>query len=222
MPFNVIIPVLFIIGSYPFFIIDAYLLARKTEAIELQSYNKWYFYILYPIIFLIVLAHTNFYVDKFEAIKVPSMGMANTIIVGDFFWADKKAYVDSSPLRGDIVIFYPPHIEIKYIKRCMAIPGDTLEIIDRVIFINGNKQDELGTVKFTSNRIKPRMAGGRNSFDNYGPIIIPENYFFMMGDNRDNSSDSRAWGLVSEESILGEVSTIYWSDDWNRIGMIPK
>lgn len=222
-PFNVIIPILFLLSIYPLSIGDAFLLAKKQTNFHLSIYNKWYIYILYSFIFAITYIFTSFFADRYEAYKNPAESMEDTLLVGDYFFGDKKAYIETSPERGDIVLFiYPKDQVTKYIKRCVALPGDTVFIKDRIVYVNGIQREEPTTVKFINPNIQPRMAGGRNSMDNFGPIVIPENSYFMMGDNRDNSYDSRGWGTVPRELIIGKAKTIHWSADWNRIGMIPK
>lgn len=163
-----------------------------------------------------------------EAYKIPSESMEDTLLVGDFLLANKFVYgarlplVDwrlpaiSHPERGDVVIFlYPGDRVTKYIKRCVAVGGDTLEIKDKVVYINGEPTKLPKHGKFINPHIQPRYAGGKDSPDNFGPIIIPKDHYFMMGDNRDNSKDSRWFGAVPNELILGEALLIHWSWDDN-------
>jgi signal peptidase I len=158
-----------------------------------------------------------------EAYKVPSGSMENTIFAGDFLICNKFVYGAQIPLTdwrlpafdeiepGDVVVFrYPPNPDTNYIKRCIATPGQVIEIKDKVIYINGVISTESVNVKFTR-EIIPRKADGSASPDNFGPYRIPENYYFMMGDNRDNSFDSRFWGPVHRDLILGEAMIIHWS-----------
>ncbi len=155
--------------------------------------------------------------------KIPSGSMEDTLLVGDFITANKFVYgarltfldyrlpAISYPQQGDIVIFIPPHTPMKYIKRCIAVGGDTLEIINKNVYVNGEEYKLPKTGKYLDRVIKPRGIRGENSFDNFGPYVIPKDMFFMMGDNRDNSYDSRAWGPVAKESILGKAMIIHWS-----------
>ncbi len=159
-----------------------------------------------------------------EAYKIPSESMEDTLLVGDFLLANKFIYgarlpfVDwqlpafTDPVQGDVVIFiYPKDGVTKYIKRCVAVGGDTLFIRDRVVYVNGEVFDLPEHGKFLNPRIQPRKPGGQNSVDNYGPYIVPEGHYFMMGDNRDNSYDSRGWGVVPRANVLGEAMMIHWS-----------
>ena len=155
--------------------------------------------------------------------KIPSSSMEDTLMVGDFLIANKFVYgaripftdfrlpAFSDPEQGDVVIFIPPHVSVKYIKRCIAVGGDTLEVINRKVFVNGDEYKLPEHGKFLNAKIKPRGVDGNGSFDNFGPIVIPKDNYFMMGDNRDNSLDSRAWGFAHKDNILGEAMIIHWS-----------
>lgn len=166
-----------------------------------------------------------------EAYKIPSQSMEDTLLVGDFLLANKFIYGSRLPLvnwrlpaireprPGDIVIFiYPVDGVTKYIKRCVATAGDTVEVKDKVLFVNGKRFPDPEFCKYDTNadgsrKIAPRGPGGMDSRDNFGPFIVPHNRYFMMGDNRDNSYDSRYWGAVHEDLILGEAILVHWSWD---------
>lgn len=161
-----------------------------------------------------------------EAYKIPSQSMEDTLLVGDFLLANKFVYgarlpfVDwrlpaiDQPERGDIVIFIFPRDGItKYIKRCVAVGGDTVEIRNKQLFINGERFTDPEYSKFIEQKVVPRGPGGSDSRDNFGPYVVPPRHYFMMGDNRDNSYDSRYWGPVHEKLILGQAMIIHWSWD---------
>ena len=122
------------------------------------------------------------------------------------------------PKRGDIIVFHsanPVDPDKDLIKRCIGVPGDEIKIIDKEVYINGNKLEEKYT-KFLNYYIKrprnPDPEGmGELYTDNFGPKKVPEGKYFMMGDNRDNSADSRFWGYLPEENIIGKAMIIYWS-----------
>jgi signal peptidase I len=157
-----------------------------------------------------------------EAYKIPSGSMEDTLLVGDFLLANKFLYGSRLPFTdirlpairdpepGDVVIFrFPRDPSVNYIKRCVAIGGQTVEIRNKQLFIDGDAVDLPETAKFTSgNRVEP---AGRSTRDNFGPFKVPEDAFFMMGDNRDNSYDSRFWGTVSRDLIQGKAMIIHWS-----------
>ncbi len=159
-----------------------------------------------------------------EAYKVPTGSMEDTILVGDFILANKFIYGARLPVvdwklpaldeiePGDVIIFkYPLDQNINYIKRCVALPGDIVEIRDKVLYVNGQVYPDPPDSKYADASIKKRPYGNLDSRDNWGPHRVPENCYFMMGDNRDYSADSRYWGFVPRELILGEAMLIHWS-----------
>jgi signal peptidase I len=167
-----------------------------------------------------------------EAYKIPTSSMEDTLLIGDFLLANKFVYGARLPLvdwrlpalhepeRGDVVIFiYPGDGVTKYIKRCVGIPGDTIEVRDKVLYINGEKFPDPELAKYADTaadgtpHILPRQRGGKNSRDNFGPHVVPPNSYFMMGDNRDKSWDSRFWDAVPKQLILGEAILVHWSWD---------
>lgn len=167
-----------------------------------------------------------------EAYKIPSQSMEDTLLVGDFLLANKFVYGSRLPVvdwrlpafdrpeQGDIVIFvYPRDRVTKYIKRCVAGPGDTVEVKDKVVFINGALYENPPFSKYIDldsagvPKIQPRRNGGLDSRDNFGPYVVPADHYFMMGDNRDNSFDSRYWGPVPYELVMGQAMMIHWSWD---------
>lgn len=161
-----------------------------------------------------------------EAYKIPSASMEDTLLVGDFLLANKFVYGAQLPFvswrlpgyaepeRGDIIIFiFPGDGQTKYIKRCIGLPGDTIFIKDKQLFVNNEAVDLPEHGKFEKNQIIPRGPAGKGGRDNFGPYIVPADSYFMMGDNRDNSYDSRFWGPVPKQNVLGEAMMIHWSWD---------
>lgn len=124
--------------------------------------------------------------------------------------------------RGDILIFeYPKDRRNIYIKRVIGLPGDSIEIKDKKLYIN----KELLKESYVIHTDKRVFTADQNHRDNLGPIKVPDNSYFMMGDNRDQSNDSRFWGFLHSNNIKGKAGKIYWSWDntnnrvrWNRIG----
>jgi signal peptidase I len=166
---------------------------------------------------LFVLALTLRALQTFvvEASVVPTGSMEGTILVGDHLLLDKLLYGPEVPLlnwrlpalktiqRGDIVVFrYPLHPEEAFLKRVAAVAGDELEIRDGVVCINSHPVNE----PYAVHRFRLYAA-----HEQVRPIVIPPGKLFVMGDNRDNSSDSREWGLVPVENVIGEPVLIYWS-----------
>jgi signal peptidase I len=151
-----------------------------------------------------------------QAFRIPSESMEDTLLVGDFLFANKLVYgpklpfVDlrlpaiRDPKPGDIIIFkYPNDPKIDYIKRCVAVEGQTVELVDNKLYVDGVMQDE----EFS------KYVFGSRPDRRFGPFKVPEDHVFMMGDNRDNSADSRAWGPVDKKLISGKAMFIYFS--WN-------
>lgn len=195
------------------------------------------------IIVLALILAVIFKALVFQIYKIPSESMMPTLRPGDRILVCKCAYgipvpfTDVSvlglrePSRGDVVVFrFPPDHRVHYIKRLVGLPGDTIEIRNKVLYVNGEVYDVA-----EAQCIDPVvMPGAVSRRDNYGPITVPSGAFFMMGDNRDNSNDSRFWGLVREHEIIGRTVMIYWSWDtadggfparfahirWDRIGTI--
>ena len=158
-----------------------------------------------------------------EAYKIPSASMEDTLLIGDFLIANKFKYgarlpvvnwqlpAFRDPKPGDVVIFkWPGDGVTNYIKRCVAVGGQTVEIKDKILYIDGKVFPNPEMSKFTR-PVVSRPPSGDNTRDNYGPVVVPRDCYFMMGDNRDNSYDSRFWGVVHKDLILGEAMFIHWS-----------
>ncbi len=156
-----------------------------------------------------------------EAYKIPSSSMEDTLLVGDFLLANKFIYGAqvpftewklpglSDPQPGDVVIFrYPLDPETNYIKRCVATAGQVVEIRDKILYVDGRRFPDPEYSKHTDRRIIDDPAIAR---DNFGPYRVPANTIFAMGDNRDNSSDSRFWGPVPLKLVQGEAILVHWS-----------
>jgi len=158
-----------------------------------------------------------------EAYKIPSGSMEDTLLVGDFLLANKFIYGSRVPIPftdihlpalrepkpGDIVIFkYPKNTKVNYIKRCVAVEGQTVEIRNKVLYVDGKRVTDPPLAKYTNPGAR---SPGREPRDNFGPYKVPKGHLFMMGDNRDNSADSRYWGSLPRELVLGKAMLIHWS-----------
>jgi signal peptidase I len=174
-----------------------------------------------------------------QAFKIPTGSMENNLLIGDHLLVNK--FVFGPPLgswerallpertirRGDVIVFkYPGNRERDFIKRVIGLPGETLEMRNKKVYINGKPLDEP-YVHFLEPPQSPSAYAEITSFDkreSYGPIQIPAGKYFMMGDNRDNSEDSRYWGLLPEEDVKGKAVMIYWSyesttEDYEQTGV---
>lgn len=166
-----------------------------------------------------------------QAFKIPSGSMIPTLLVGDHIlvnkfiygttipFTDKRVLVFKKPERGDIIVFkYPENPKKDFIKRVIATEGDKIESRNKVICVNGDKINEP-YIQHTDNAVFPHEMGSR---DNFGPVVVPENKFFVMGDNRDQSHDSRFWGFVDLHDIKGKALIIYFSWDSDTPDLFKK
>jgi len=171
-----------------------------------------------------------------QAFKIPSGSMIKTLLVGDHIlvnkfifgprvdigsWANVRLFPLKRPQRQDVIVFLEPRDRQKdFIKRVIGLPGETIQVIRRQVYINGEPLDERAYVHFDSPRVNADL-------DDFGPLKIPEDSYFVMGDNRENSADSRVWGPLPFSLVKGEAFMIYWSWNgperrvrWERIGDI--
>ncbi len=157
-----------------------------------------------------------------QAFKIPSGSMLPTLQIGDHLLVSKFLYGVRVPYtgvrvgrlrpprRGDIVVFaYPVDDSKDFIKRVIGVPGDSVEIRSKEVWINGERIDDPWGVHVDRAVLPP----GFEKRDNAGPYVVPEGYYFVMGDNRDRSYDSRFWGFVADARIKGKAFIIYWSWD---------
>ena len=219
-PFNVLAPILFGLVWWIVLILVSIRSARLTaDGFTPKAYNKWYLYLTLFVAAVIFAAFTVPFFGHYETYHIPSRSMEEALQVGDFIVADHSAYDSDAPNRHDVVVFiFPVDGVTKYVERCVGLPGDTVEIKNKELHINGRAATSPTTVKFTRAVVNPSGPGGKDSHDNFGPYVVPPDSYFMLGDNRDNSYDSRFWGSVSRELILGKAIRVYWSKDWGRIG----
>ena len=184
-----------------------------------------------------------------QAFKIPSGSMKPTLLIGDhilvnkFIYGIKIPFTDryilkiTKPKRGDVVVFKWPRDERKdFIKRVIGIEGDKIEIKDDILYVNDEKIKTEYIGKYRDENITMankymELLGKSNHYildeymkhENYRPVIIPENSIFVMGDNRDNSHDSRYWRFVSLNKLKGKAIIIYWSwPHWRRVGHLIR
>src|SRR5579863_21143 len=206
---------------------------EKSKPGQRKTVAEW------AIMILVLLFGTTTIAQPFV---IPTASMHNTLLTGDHLIVDKLAYAPSDDLskhvlpieevrRGDIIVFLHPTLNVNYVKRCIGLPGDHIRLLDKRVFINGkaldepyviHQQDSLlyrdnfpeGQPEYVSD---PKMAARVYQMlrDDVvrGELVIPPGNYFAMGDNRDNSLDSRYWGLVPRDNIVGKPVLIFWSYD---------
>jgi signal peptidase I len=199
---------------------------------------------LFPVL-LIVLLFRSFLFEPFKipsGSMIPTLLVGDFIVVNKFSYGirlpvlNKKVLGIGEPERGDVVVFrYPLDTSINFIKRAVGLPGDTITYRGKQLFVNGEKVDEVAAGRYLSSEVKcstPSLdaelfdeqlgevkhrtlkhtgSGGRN-----GQWVVPEGHYFMMGDNRDRSNDSREWGFVPEENLLGRAVGIWLNFDFEK------
>lgn len=210
----------------------------------------------FPVIFIVLLLR-SFLVEPF---RIPSGSMMPTLLVGDFILVNKFTYGIRLPVvnqkiiemglpkRGDIVVFrYPKDPSIDYIKRVVGLPGDRIAYFQKKLTINGVAAPQQSIDRYQGDGQNANMTGAEHSIEDLLGVshdmlttpgaptiedvfVVPEGHYFMMGDNRDNSNDSRYWGVVPEANLVGKAFFIWmnfdgqssWFIAWNRLGTILK
>src|SRR5579864_1326438 len=202
--------------------------APKSDAFS-RGIAEWTFN------FIILIFATGAIAQPFV---IPTSSMEDSLLVGDHLIVDRLAYAPAGPLsrhllpyepvkRGDIIVFrYPLNIKEDYVKRVIGVPGDRIHLVNKQIYLNGKKLDEPYKVQKS-----PYIDPYRDNFPNGDPninlppstldmlrnhvvtgdVVVPPDHYFAMGDNRDNSADSRYWGFVPRENIKGKPLLVYWS-----------
>ncbi|MFH1313175.1 MAG: signal peptidase I [Candidatus Eisenbacteria bacterium] len=157
-----------------------------------------------------------------QAFRIPTSSMEETLLVGDFLLVNKFIYGSKIPFTnfrlpklrqpktGDIIVFKHPSEGKDFIKRCIGMPGDKVELRNDVVYVNDSPLDEPYKI----------LHGYGGSMSNFGPVTVPEGHLFMMGDNRHNSYDSRSWGPLDQTYVKGKAMVIYFS--WNKDSHFPR
>ena len=149
------------------------------------------------VVVLLVLAR-GFLAEPF---RIDSGSMLPTLRAGDRVLVDKRAYRDALPRRGDLVVFHAPRTGDVTLKRAVGLPGDTVAIEDGVLVVNGGR------------RVEPYADPDAIDSVYFGPVRVPAGAVFVLGDNRADSLDSRSWGVLPHEAILGRARMVLWSSD---------
>lgn len=195
--------------------------------------------------FLLFMVLRTFVIQTF---RITSGSMEETLLIGDFLVLSKSAYGATvpgtgvklpgytQPQRGDVVVFRGHHEPIDLVKRLVGLPGDTLSMQDGVLYVNGDTLPELYAqhsdpggdpshewMRWQSEYLVDGVDVNtyRPTRDNWGPLIVPAGRYFMLGDNRDESLDSRYWGFVDPAALKGKCVILYFSFDSNGLGAVP-
>ena len=231
--FEFLLTVIFLVAAV-FWLLNKFMVKQAEGPIEFMGS-------LAPVLGL-VLVLRSFVVEPFQ---IPSSSMVPTLKVGDFILVNKWTYgirlpvirnkiiEINSPERGDVMVFFPPHEERYFIKRVVGLPGDEIHVLNGVLYINGDKmtqkvlvdekpaprsvvmtEDLTGVEHAMQKRLLPTRLSQNFT------AVVPEGHYFMMGDNRDNSSDSRVWGPVSEDRIVGRAFARWMF--WDKFFSLPS
>jgi signal peptidase I len=222
--------ILITVGIRVFAIIDAFIGARRIGMIELRRYNRWYVYVSVILVIAAIQSAFELAIERpVIAFSIPSGAMQPTLLVGDYVSVDKDAYAGQTPERGDIVVFRkPPENETDYVMRIVGLPGERIQMVNGVLHIDGEAANREPIEDFIENGRRAasqyietlpgerqhrilETSGDQGFLDNTRLYTVPGASYFLMGDNRDNSADSRVLGPIPEEKLVGKVRILYFS-----------
>lgn len=199
------------VGFCIFVISSSVRLALKNREYELKSYNRWYWYILAFVtasLLANILLSFRGKILGYETYRIPAKSMEPILQVGDFITVNTR---HTQPKEGDVIVFlYPKDRSIPYVKRVAALGNDTVSISNGIVIRNGKPENLL---------LVPENKRQRDYSISMEERQVPENEVFVLGDWRDNSNDSRFWGTVPVDDIIGKVTYIWFSKDVTRIGV---
>jgi signal peptidase I len=240
-----LLPLLIPLGLRILAVVDAVRKARRPQAADARSwYSRWYVCVAlaFSNAFLWLPVQAAVRTSLVQSFKIPTGAMEPTVVIGDHLYASKFAYGLRDPLtgawlwrrreprRGEVIVFrYPEDPSRVFIKRVVGLPGETIEIRARQVIVDGRP-----IVEPYARYLEDVPTAGRDS--SWGPGIVPVAHFFVLGDNRDNSKDSRHWGSVPIDYVLGEARVVYFSVGqarvawprraamirWDRLGKIVR
>ncbi|MCD4722456.1 MAG: signal peptidase I [Desulfobacula sp.] len=236
----VIFSVLILVGVFIYAVIDAFFIAKRMDSpFVLKEFNRWYIYLLFIVVSISYPTNlsSNIRSHIIQAFTIPSASMVPSILKGDYVLLNKFIYNTQSPQRGDVVVFVNPNDRHKnWIKRIVALPNDTIEIRNKVLFINDEPLAYRSISKTKLSIIQDQITGSvveeingttnyqimlsNNSGANFRKMKVPNGHCFVLGDNRGNCEDSRHLGPIPLRDVMGRVDFIYLpAETWSRFGV---
>lgn len=242
-PWNIALPLLILLGVIIGIIADAVRDARRNR--QSPSFGPWYVHVPVALAMSLIVAPLLILVLRAsiaQAFRIPTNGMAETIVFGDHVLVDKAAFglrspwdgrpsVPPQPQRNQVVAFRSTTEPSRFFtRRIVGLPGEEIDFRDKQLYVNGVPASEPFVVHedprtFPGPTIELQQSPLMDTRDNFGPYRVPQGMYFALGDNRDNSLDSRFQGPIPAENVVGIVLRVYWSRDpvtkkirWSRIG----
>ncbi len=225
-PYNIAIPVLILMSAYLFIMTDGIITTRKLgDTYQPKDHNKWHTYLIVIAIAVFGVQPVLWYATRstlVQAYQVTVKSMLPILMRGDYILVEMFTYYFKNPERGDVIVFkFPPDEERDFIKRVIGLQGETIELRNNQVFVDGSPLREPYAIHL-KNQFSSDIHSPQN---NFGPLTVPEQHLFVLGDNLDHSYDSRHFGFLARSKIKGKARTIYWSWDpdikqarWERIG----
>jgi signal peptidase I len=241
---GLILALLAVLGVYLFAVVDAFRLARRSpDPFPARDYNHPLVYALLVLVGLTYPAGGLFVIRSsvFEAYAIPTASEEPTLLPGDRILVNKTTYQRRFVRRGDEVVFRVPSEGVNWVKRVVALPGDTVEVKDNEVFVNGQQlarepspraslgaaarevKGELFEETNAGRRYRVHFAADTKPLPDYPKAKVPDGMCFMLGDNRNNTRDSRVQGFVALGDVIGEVQYRYWpAATWARFGVVTE
>jgi signal peptidase I len=205
---SVIIGVVVAIALFLLVPLDGALTARRRRGHPPTRWNRVWIYVAYAVLYSVLSGPLiKWELDHFwfRTFKIPSGAMMDTLLIGDMVIADMRKSKLFPLRRGQIIVFrHPEKLDVAYIKRAIGLPGETVELRDGFLYVDGRRVDEP--------YVQPDFRQ-QDPHRNFGPLVVQQDHYFVLGDHRNQSSDSRFWGQVPQALVEGRARSIWWSYD---------